>query len=397
MGFMINSFRLQKLENDFVSTAEIIRSAVNDKRPIWIRHHNDCDGYCAAIALEKAILKKLHDFHVKESDVFFFYKRFPTKTPFYDYSDATRDISLSLAEAERFNRKQPLLIIVDNGSSKEDLFALKKLQVYGIDVVVVDHHPNSIDAEPLLKGHINPHKIGEGSDLTAAMLCAELGRLIDGTIEDAELLAATGGIADKSDSEEIEQYIKMSEEKGFSREYLENVAEVIDFESGQLLNLEARQYVRELLFGDYERQRAIVDIVKGEIEQEKQKILSVISEYIQYEENENHILAWIDTDDYFNQRKLFFSKIAGLAKKHLEEKLDKPVVVLGYGDEIITIRNDKTLLSDVNELIKKLKEKFPYYMVQGGGHKNAGSIHFARHAKENIIKETMDYMRSKNG
>lgn len=34
----------------------------------------------------------------------------------------------------------PLLVIVDNGSTEEDLPAFKQTAIYGIDVVVVDHH-----------------------------------------------------------------------------------------------------------------------------------------------------------------------------------------------------------------------------------------------------------------
>lgn len=394
MGFMIQSKTLEDMQDSFSSAADEILQGINQKRPVWIRHHNDCDGYCAAMALEKAIIQRLHEFHVKESDVFFFYKRFPTRTPFYDYSDATRDISLALGEAERFNRKQPLLIIVDNGSSEEDLFALKKLQIYGIDVVVVDHHPTSTKVEEFLKAHVNPRLFDNETGLTASMLSAELAKLIDSRAEDTELLAATGGFGDKSDSSEMQQYLKLAEERGFTAEYLKSLAEVVDFEATQLLNMEGRQYVQDLLFGDYKKQSAIVDIVKGEIEQEKNKLLQVVKEHTGILEKDNYILGMIDTENYF--ARTFYSKITSLAKEYWKEHHSKPLIMLGYADRVLTVRADKNLSFDINELTTSLKEKYPASMLQGAGHPNAGSIHFPPQAKETVIEETKKYAERKN-
>ncbi|MGM5482946.1 MAG: DHH family phosphoesterase [Nanobdellota archaeon] len=396
MGFIINSDNLVKLQKRFEDAASIIKNAINDKRPIWIRHHNDCDGYCAALSLERVILKKLHDFHIKQSDVFFFYKRFPTRTPFYDYSDATRDISLALSDKERFNRKSPLLLIVDNGSTNEDILALKKLKVYDIETVVVDHHPNDKKVDKYLAAHINPHLIGADSGITAAMLCAELAKIIDDNIEGIELLAATGGIADKSDAAELAEYINLAKGKGFNREYLTKLAEVVDFEANQLLNLEGRQYVQDLLFGDFEKQKAIVDIVKDKLEYEKNSALDIISNYIEYEDLGEYIVAFIDTDSYFNLKGMYYTKITGLAKEMLEKKLAKPVAVVGYGSQILTLRAEKSLNFDIHQLLSILKTNFPYSMLQGGGHPNAGSIHFASYEKNNIIKKTKEYLGCKN-
>ncbi|RJS73082.1 hypothetical protein CW696_01920 [ANME-2 cluster archaeon] len=45
----------------------------------------------------------------------------------------------------------PLLVIVDNGSTEEDLPAFKQTSIYGIDVVVVDHHhPDAVVDQYLL-------------------------------------------------------------------------------------------------------------------------------------------------------------------------------------------------------------------------------------------------------
>ena len=55
MVFTINSNRYNELENKFLAIAKYIKNTIDNKRPILIKHHNDCDGYSAAIAIEMAI------------------------------------------------------------------------------------------------------------------------------------------------------------------------------------------------------------------------------------------------------------------------------------------------------------------------------------------------------
>ncbi|MBT7927572.1 hypothetical protein HN695_04500, partial [Candidatus Woesearchaeota archaeon] len=139
--FMIKSEILNKLQPRINKVVSLIKQAIESKRPIWIRHHNDTDGYCAAIALERAILPLIHARQTKERDVFYHYSRLPSKAPYYDYADATKDVTNFMNRVTKFEAKPPMIIICDNGSSEQDIKAIKKVKIYGAKVIVIDHHP----------------------------------------------------------------------------------------------------------------------------------------------------------------------------------------------------------------------------------------------------------------
>lgn len=389
---LINSQRLEDNKEKIIKTAEKIIEAINERRPVWIRHHNDCDGYCSAIVLEKAIQKKMYETLIKESDFFFFYKRFPSRTPYYCYSDATKDISILLSEADRFSRKTPLIIVVDNGSSAEDLMALKKLNIYGVKPIVIDHHPICKENDQYVSMHLNTGY----SDVPASILSTEVANIMGG-VEDPEFYAITGSLADKCEPAEIETYLDIAKKKGFTREFFESAAQVIDFEVNSIGNMEARHYVQDLIFGDIERMKKIIEIVNEQIKKEQEIVESISLKYLTYQETKDYIVASIDTENFFNLKGLSNSKVTTIAKNKLEEIKEMPVVMLGYGDEIITVRINKNLGFDMNELKYLLESEFPYSMVQGGGHAKAGSIHFSKHLGNEIREKAFQYfLRGKN-
>ena len=89
---MIKSETLNKLEPKFIEAIDLIEKSIADKRPVLIRHHADCDGYCGGIAMQRAILSKMYKVHRRESDLFYYFRRLPSKAPYYDYTDVTKDI-----------------------------------------------------------------------------------------------------------------------------------------------------------------------------------------------------------------------------------------------------------------------------------------------------------------
>lgn len=390
-NLLINSKRLEEHKDKIIKTADEILNAINEKRPVWIRHHNDCDGYCSAIVLEKAIQKKMYEILSRESDFFFYYKRFPSRTPYYSYADATKDVSIMLTESERFSRKTPLIIVVDNGSSAEDLMAFKKLNLYGIKPIVIDHHPICKENDEYLSIHLNT---GE-SDLPASILSAEVANMLGG-VDEPELYAVTGSLGDKCEAEELGEYLKIAKEKEYDEDFFHSAALAIDYEVNSLGNMEARQYVQDLIFGNLERMKKIIEIVEEEIKKEHEIVESISLKYLTCQKKEDYIVASIDTDNFFNLKGLSNSKVTGITKKKLEEVEGLPVVMLGYGNEIITIRINKSLDFDMNELKEYLENEFPYSMVSGGGHAKAGSIHFSKHLREDIREKTFNYFMGAN-
>ncbi|MFW6220643.1 MAG: DHH family phosphoesterase, partial [Nanoarchaeota archaeon] len=280
INLIIKSEKLEKIKQELLNTANEIKDAINNKQPIWIRHHNDCDGYSGAVILEKAILTHLHKFHKRESDIFYYFKRFPLRTPYYDYFDVTKDISTFLADYERFQRKKPLIIIIDTGSNTESLLALKKLAVYNIDVIVIDHHPINDENIKYIKKHINSTTINDGS-ITAGMLSCEISKLLEPNIKNPELFAALSGIGDKSENFEQEEYFKKTLNLGFTKEYLSELKDMINFESDYLLFNESKSYIHDILFNSIDNQKKIIEITKEENNKINEKLLFTIKKYIE--------------------------------------------------------------------------------------------------------------------
>lgn len=389
---MIESDVLEEMQTKFQDAVDMIGKAIDTKRPIWIRHHDDCDGYSGGVVLEKAILKRLHKRHMRESDVFYFYKRNATRTPYYDYIDANKDLAFILSDEERFSRKRPLVIIIDNGSSKQDLLALKKLKLYDIQTIVIDHHPADKENDEFLDVHINPMHHTSEYRFSAGMICAEIAGMID-DVEDRELFAALSGIADKIDGNEIESYISLAEKKGFTREYLGDLASVFDFEVNNIGHLEARQYVQDLMFGNHERQKEIVKLVKPILDEVSKDVLTVVEKYADSVDYEKFFLGIIDIDKTFYRRDISNGKVANTALKYLEQKLEKPGVMLGCGDEFITFRISKVVDVDMNKIRIHLMDKFPSALVRGGGHAKAGTINFSKISKNIIFDEIKEYLK----
>jgi len=120
--------------------ARTLRRAVLEGRPIRMRHHADGDGMCASVPVQYALTKFIDDAHQDDDAPRHLLKRLPSKAPYYEMEDATRDLNFALEDRARHGQKLPLLLMLDNGSTAEDTPAYKTLDHYDIPIVVVDHH-----------------------------------------------------------------------------------------------------------------------------------------------------------------------------------------------------------------------------------------------------------------
>jgi len=384
---LIKTDNLPKI--DIKHCVELIKKSINEKRPILIRHHADCDGYSGGVALERVILLKMHGVHNRESDLFYYYKRFPSKTPYYDIKDATKDLSAFLADSGRFERKKPLIIVVDNGSTKQDLLSLKKLKLYNAKIIVIDHHPAYEENNNYIDVHVNPHLNGCGSEITAGMLCTEIASTLAPNIEKLELLAALAGVADYSRGEEIDKYLKLAEEKGFNEEKLKKIILALDFEFGNIGFLESRKLVNDLLFGDLDKQTKLVDLLYSEAKVLETNRIQQVKHYAQILKNHDIAIVSLELSDFWGYPRA--GRTTTILRELTEEKEKKPVVALGVSSEFISFRFSDSLDYDVNKIISHLKEKFPFSDVDGGGHAKAGTVRFLAREKNNIFEEIKRY------
>ncbi len=400
--FLVVSQILDKLKESFIKAAEEIRLAVIQNRPIIVRHHNDADGYSAGYSLEKAILPLIEKQHGGGKSAWEFFTRAPCSAPFYEIDDSIRDTSNSLRNVAKFSNKMPLVIIADNGSSQEDLFGIKQGKVHGMDFIVVDHHffeKDVITQEVLV--HINPFLVGEdGAKYSAGMLCAELARFINDKIENVEQIAGMAGLADRIDNPSaVNSYLALAEKKGYTKALLNDISAVIDFVSAKLRFMEAREYI-EVLFGEpMAKQKDLVHLMAPYIRNLEHKALKIAISNSKIEKIGKSNLQSIEIEDTFPGFGFYPKpgKVVGLLHDHgRDERKVSSLVTIGIMPSAITIRATDEANFSVHNLIAELNKKLSDAFVEGGGHKNAGSITFLPYKQKEVLSFFKDFVKSRN-
>ena len=180
--------------------AQKIRRAILDGRSILLRHHNDADGICSGVAMEKAIVPLVEQVNPSNDAQYYYFKRSPSKAPFYELEDVVKDLSFALEDKERHGQKLPLIVLLDNGSTEEDIVALMQAKIYDVEVVVIDHHSpgdlitkeekdgeivgGTVAVDEYVDTHVNPYLVGGDSQLTAGALATEVAHIINPEIKD---------------------------------------------------------------------------------------------------------------------------------------------------------------------------------------------------------------------
>ncbi|MEM3074362.1 MAG: hypothetical protein QW727_00235 [Candidatus Pacearchaeota archaeon] len=403
INFLISNDILEKLKPFFIKAATEIRLAIMKNRPIIIRHHNDTDGYSAGFALEKAILPLIERQHLSIKAAWEFYTRAPCAAPFYEIDDSIRDTANSLRNVAKFSNKMPLIIIVDNGSSPEDLLAIKQGKIHGADFIVIDHHffdKDMITEEVLV--HINPFLVKEdGAKFSAGMLCVEVARFINPEVKNIEQIAAMAGFADRVDltnPEAVNLYLKIAEKNGYTKELLEEISRVIDFVSSKVKFMEAREYI-EVIFGEpRNKQKALIELLAPHIKHLELKGLEIAKSCIKIEKINKISLQYLDIEETFPRFGFYPKpgKVIGMIHDYAKEikKIDA-LISIGMMDAAIILRATDGANFSIHELIDFIEKKLPIAFVNGGGHKNAGSISFVPHKKNEVLKLLKEFIKSR--
>lgn len=393
MDFLIQSEALENMRTQMNNAAREIRKAVINNRPIIIRHHADTDGYVGAIALERAIVSLMEKHYFDPEARWKYFNRAPSKSPFYEYGDVIRDLSFSIRNKEKFEHKEPLVLLVDNGSTDEDLLSIKKLKIYNSPVVVVDHHhPGKIkdgksSVDNVVDFHVNPYLFGYDRNITAGMLGTELARLVDPKINNIDYFPALSGVADVARGEEMNKYLDLAKKHNLDREYLKKIGMCVDFEAHFLKFLEGYGLVDDLLGENHEKHKDLVELLYNDIIHRIKEQEKVIDKYMKTRKLDNGIRLGVLDAEKVTSRGQFPppGKTVGIAFDRLSDQ--GKTMVLGIGPDFIIIRATEDINFDINELIKNTKEKIPYASIQGGGHENAGTLKFVEAAKEEVVEE----------
>ncbi|WP_298501287.1 DHH family phosphoesterase [uncultured Methanobrevibacter sp.] len=420
VDFLVKSDVLNRLKPKMREAAQKIRRAILDGRTILLRHHNDADGICAGVAMEKALIPLIEKANPSNDAQYYYFKRSPSKAPFYELEDVVKDLSFALEDQERHGQKLPLIVLLDNGSTEEDIVALMQAKIYDIEVVVIDHHsPGDLITKDVRDGeiygatvavdeyvdtHVNPYLVGGDSQLTAGALATEVAHIINPDVEELiKHLPAVAALGDRAECGEVYQYLQLANEKGFSKEHLAKIAECVDFEAYFLRFMNGRGIMDTILAVDnIDKHEKMIDALYKEYQKRIDTQLKAALPNIKRTQLENGIyFNLIDVEKYAH--KFTFpapGKTCGFVHDHVIKELgeDKPIVTLGHGPDFGVFRATDAVNEEfgfnVNDIVATMIERVPSAGIDGGGHECAGSIKYIEGLGEEVLYKVVEEIQS---
>ena len=388
----------ESIHEDLRELARTLRRTVLAGRPLRVRHHADGDGMCAAIPVQLALERLIRDVYEDPDAPQHLFKRLPSKAPYYEMEDVTRDLNFALEGRARHGRKLPLLLMLDNGSTEEDVPAYENLTHYDIPIAAVDHHhPDPEAVAPLLDAHVNPYLHGEDYRITTGMMCVELARLIDPSIGDElEHVPAVAGLSDRSKAEAMDDYLALAADAGYDVDDLRDIGEALDYAAHWLRYSEGKTLVNDVLnvgCDDPERHAELVEFLSDRAERDVNRQLNALDEHVEHERLASGAhLYRIDVDEYAHR---FTYPAPGTTTGELHDsrvtETGDPVITIGYGPDFCVLRSDGVRL-DIPNMVTELNEELPEAGVSGGGHLVVGSIKFVKGRREAVIEALIGKM-----
>jgi RecJ-like exonuclease len=388
----------EPLRADLRAVAEQLRETVLEGRPIRMRHHADGDGICASVPVQLALERFIERTHNDPSAARHLLKRLPSKAPFYEMEDVTRDLNFALEDQTRHGQKLPLLLMLDNGSTEEDTPAYENLAHYDIPIVVVDHHhPDPEAVNPLVEHHVNPYLHDEDYRITTGMMCVELARMIDPSLtDDLRHVPAVAGLADRSEAEAMDEYLALAEEEGYDDAQLREIGDALDYATDSLRYDDGGPLITDILnvaCDDRARHEELVDFLAARSERDIEEQIDNASPHVEHErlDNDAHLYQ-LDVENH--ARRFTYpapGKTTGAIHDRKVHETGEPVITIGYGPDFAVLRSDGVRL-DIPEMVEQLQAEHPGAGVSGGGHLVVGSIRFVPGKRETVLASLIEKM-----
>jgi RecJ-like exonuclease len=390
----------ETLRDDLVDIARRLRTAVLEGRPIRVRHHADGDGMCAALPVQLAVENFIAEVHADPEAPRHLFKRSPSKAPFYEMEDVTRDLNFALEDEERHGQRLPLLFMVDNGSTEEDTPAYRALAQYDIPILVVDHHHPDPDAvAPLVEAHANPYLHGEDYRITTGMMCVELARMIDPSITDElEHVPAVAGLSDRSKADAMDDYLGLAAQAGYEKDDLADIVEALDYAAHWLRYQSGQNLINDALnldCDDEARHRELVEFLSARARGDVETQLDGAEPHVEHERLDNG--AHLYRLDVENHARRFTYPAPGKTTGELHDRkvteTGDPVITIGYGPDFAVLRSDGVRL-DIPNMVTELQDEMEGAGVSGGGHLVVGSIKFVPGMREAVLAALVEKMEA---
>ncbi|MDO8872871.1 MAG: S1 RNA-binding domain-containing protein [Methanoregula sp.] len=391
---LVPSVVMEKLRPEMRKVAKIIRKAVFTSQPIILRHHADADGICSAVAIEQAVVSLIRESGGDFDAEYFLFKRAPSKAPFYEIEDITRDLDFSLKDHVRFGQKMPLVILTDNGSTEEDEPSYKIASVYDLPLVVIDHHHPDASIDKYLLAHVNPYHVGGDFGITAGMLGTEVARMINLKVEPLiRHLPAVAAVGDRSEAPERALYLALVRDN-YPEQSCKDIALALDYEQFWLRFNDGREIVKDILnlTGNTERHKKLLTLLIDGANTMIADQMSACMAHVAPRVLKNEALLFL-LDVEIHAHKFTFpppGKTSGEVHDRLcQQNAGKPVVTIGFGPDFAVLRS-RGVLMNIPRMVRELRVEIPGGGISGGGHLVVGSIKFVEGMRSVVLEALID-------
>mgnify|MGYP000386251072 FL=1 len=393
---------LEEMWPELERVATLLRTAILEGRPVSVRHHADGDGMCASIPLQRALERFVADISEDPEAPQHAIRRLPSKAPFYELEDATRDLTQALEDRARHGQRLPLLCMLDNGSTAEDVPSYETLKHYDVPIVVVDHHhPDPAAVADLVEEHVNPYLHGEDYAVTTGMLCVELARMVapdssEDPAADLRHVPAVAGLCDRSDADAMAAYLDLAADAGYDEDDLRDVGEALDYAAHWLRYDDGRHLVDDVLnvgCDDPVRHEDLVDLLAERSREAIEDQLEATLPHVESEDLDNGATLYrIDVENHAHR----FTypapgKTTGAVHDHMIDEHGEPAITIGFGPDFAVLRSDGVRL-DIPEMVTELTEGIVGGGVSGGGHLVVGSIKYVKGRREEVLDSLVEKM-----
>lgn len=384
----------EKLRPSMESVAKRILDAINSGQRIVIKHHNDTDGFCSGLSLDRAIIPLIAKANDKRNATWEKFKRMPSFSPFYNLEDVTKDIAQFLSLEVKFKEEKPLVILTDLGSGPENILPIKQLKLFGCEVIVIDHHPVDPEVDKLVDYHVNPMLIeGAPSEFCAGLICCIISEMINNRVKNTDVISAIACVADHVEEEIRKPYLNAVSDR-YSLEDLKLLGKVIDFAVFNLRNLDGKEYIGTLFGDNVERQRALMEILGQELQDRENKIVKQVESLIETAHTEK-IQYNIVPVDKLTLRDPYprLGSIVELIHENKGRTAEKPLVTMGITSNSVTFRAEEATGFHFADVLKEVQEKVPLSFAEGGGHPCAGTFRCSELTFTECLQVVKDYLQ----
>lgn len=388
--FLVRSEVMEKLRPAMRQVARLVRRAIFEARPIIIRHHADADGICAAVAMELAIASLIRETGGEFDAEYFMVKRAPSKAPFYEIEDITRDLDYALKDQTRFGQKLPMVILMDNGSTLEDEPSLQYARVYDLPMLVVDHHHPDREIDVYLKAHVNPYHAGGDFGITSGMLGTEIARMVNPSVEDRiRHFPAVSAVGDRSEAEERRYYLSLVAD-AYPEEDCKDMALALDYQQFWLRFNDGREIVKHLLnvTGNPETHHALVRLLVTQANIAIEEQMAALMPHVESRILSNGASLFLFDVELFAHK--FTFPPPGKTSGEVHDRLcqihqGRPVVSIGMGPDFAVLRS-RGVRMNIPRMVRELHDEITGGGVSGGGHLVVGSIKFVEGMRQPVIE-----------